>query len=1188
MKILNLELLAYGPFTRQSLAFSVDSYGLHLIYGPNEAGKSTTLRALRRLLYGIPSSCDDDFVHAAADLRIGAVLEDERGQLACIRRKGNKSAKGNLRAADDETILDASRLDEMLGGLDEDAFRCRFGIDYKELVKGGQEVVAGEGDLGQILFAAASGVADLGEVLRRLDEDEEEIFKPRGSTPPLNKALAELKEAKRRLDKAELSVKTWKTKQDELDVAEEKRKAIEDELRSKQSERKRRESYLLVRPDLTRRAELIKEQSELKGIPLLPAEFSQRRQTAQDELIRAQTQVEAAERELQSVAAELAGIEIKDELLSEQDSIRTLEQTLGSHKEAMGDRPGLLAERDHLRKDAEQIRRELSGGDVEKLRIRQVERIRIQELASEFAALDVQHQSSRKSLAKIEGEIARCTAALQSSLAAKESDSLKRLLKRAQPKADLETRLRVIEAAIAQGQRKLAAGLARLELWEGDAEELLKLALPPMEAIDRFDAELRTHSTEHAVTTQELEKTERELAELEIDFEHRRRTGQVLTLEDLEAAREQRSERWSAIKQWWLSGAAPIGTGGANETKVAAESAAAYEESTSHADEVADRMRREAEQVAQVAELQARCSKLIKRRELLTTQLAEEKSRLASAELRWQNLWQSLGCLPLSPAEMRGWLSRTQEIIRKAEALTREREEEGQLSHAVDTLRQELKTEMAGYGEPALLADEPLEHLLERAEQLQDRLARAASDRKQWQKQLEAAQAQQAEAARELGESQSDLETWKENWRKTTAPLGLEEGTSCAQVHLLLSLAESYFTKLRDAEGLEHRISGIDDRGERFARMLADLVSRLAPELAGSSADVAVFELRKRYDSSARGAARRDALLAKELSLRSQHSQTKSQTQSLENQLAAMCREAGCDQPDELAAVERQSERRRQIDTSLRELEGGFFRYCESLPFDGFISTALSKSSEEWRKELQEFDCQIAELQEKHTEEIKAAQAARSELKTMDGGAAAAEAEEEIQHLLARIRTLAEEYARLKLAGVLLRKAIDGYRDKNQWPVLNRASELFRELTDGSFIALQPRFDDKGNPVLVGVRQGGDFVPVAGMSDGTCDQLYLALRLASLEMHVREHRPIPFIVDDILINFDDGRAIAALKALAQLARHSQVIFFTHHEHLLTLAEEHLRPGEYFSHRLPGRSTADFQTQQQPALPLAVG
>ena len=1184
MKILHLELLAYGLFTRQSLRFSPDSFGLHLIYGPNEAGKSTTLRALRRLLYGIPSSCEDDFLHPAADLRIGAVLQDERGTLACIRRKGNKSAKGSLRGTDDETILDATRLDEMLGGLDEDAFCRRFGIDYKELVAGGKQVVTGQGDLGQLLFAAASGVADLGEVLRRLDQDEEEVFKPRGSTPPLNKALAELKDAKKRLDKAALSVKAWQAKEHDFNVAEEKRKGLEDDLRSKQAERKRRESYLLVLPDLARRAELIKEQSELKGIPILPAEFAQRRQTAQDELIRARTQVESAEKELQAVAAELAGIEIKDGLLAEEDSIRTLEQTLGSHKEAMGDRPGLVADRDHLLRDAEQLRLELFGGDVEKLRVRQVERIRIQELASEFAALDVQLQTSRKGLAKSETEIARCAAALQSSAAAKESDSLKRLLKRAQSKGDLEARLRDLETIIAQGVRKVATGLNRLERWKGTDEELLRLALPSLEAIDRFDGELQTLAAQSTATAKELDKTLRELAELEIEIEQRRRAGQVLSLDDLETSRRKRSEQWSAIKEWWLSGTPPKGTG-AKATQAAADSAAEFEASTAGADEIADRMRREAEKVAQLAELQSRSAKLAVRRDSLKTQLTDEQERRSAEESRWQKLWQPLGVEPLSPAEMRGWLSRTQEIIRLAEGLSQQREESHVLQQAVESLGQELRTEMSALGESTLLADEPFAHLVERAEQLQDRITRTANDRKQWQRQWESAQGLHAEAARELAQSQDDIAAWREKWRKATAPLGLEDETSCAQVQHLLSLAESYFARLRDAENLESRVRGIDERGERFARMLADLVSRLAPELAGSSADVAVFELRKRYDLNSRAAARRDSLFVKEQSLRAQLAQTRSHAGGLEKQLAAMCREAGCEEPEELALVERQAERRRQIDSALRELEGSFFRYCESLPFDGFISTALSKSSDQWRAELEEFDGQIAELEQRRDEELKAAQAAKSELKAMDGGATAAEAEEEIQHLLSRIRTLAEEYARLKLAGVLLRKAIDGYRDKNQGPILNRASELFSELTGGSFIALQPRFDDKGNPVLVGVRQDGSHVEVAGMSDGTCDQLYLALRLASLEMYVRKHRPIPFIVDDILINFDDDRAIAALKSLAQLARHTQVIFFTHHEHLLSLAEEHLQPGDFFRHQLPGRKAA---TQPAEQLPLAVG
>ena len=68
MKIVRLDLRAYGPFTGESLDFTPALHGLHLVYGPNEAGKSTTLRALRGLLYGIPLSCQDSFLHAGPDL----------------------------------------------------------------------------------------------------------------------------------------------------------------------------------------------------------------------------------------------------------------------------------------------------------------------------------------------------------------------------------------------------------------------------------------------------------------------------------------------------------------------------------------------------------------------------------------------------------------------------------------------------------------------------------------------------------------------------------------------------------------------------------------------------------------------------------------------------------------------------------------------------------------------------------------------------------------------------------------------------------------------------------------------------------------------------------------------------------------------------------------------------------------
>jgi len=101
----------------------------------------------------------------------------------------------------------------------------------------------------------------------------------------------------------------------------------------------------------------------------------------------------------------------------------------------------------------------------------------------------------------------------------------------------------------------------------------------------------------------------------------------------------------------------------------------------------------------------------------------------------------------------------------------------------------------------------------------------------------------------------------------------------------------------------------------------------------------------------------------------------------------------------------------------------------------------------------------------------------------------------------------------------------------------------------------------------MGVRSSGQDVGVDGMSDGTCDQLYLSLRLASLEKHLQENEPLPFIIDDLLINFDDQRAEATLKLLSELASKTQVIFFTHHQHLVELATKTSGIDQVFVHSI---------------------
>ena len=127
MKLARLLLLAFGPFTNKTLDFSAGSSNLHLIYGPNEAGKSSALRAMTDLRFGIPLRSPDDFVHPAGELRIGGVFIDQTGRpVGLIRRKGRGTTLSGLDVHTEQTdpgfVVDSRLERELTGGLERPEF----------------------------------------------------------------------------------------------------------------------------------------------------------------------------------------------------------------------------------------------------------------------------------------------------------------------------------------------------------------------------------------------------------------------------------------------------------------------------------------------------------------------------------------------------------------------------------------------------------------------------------------------------------------------------------------------------------------------------------------------------------------------------------------------------------------------------------------------------------------------------------------------------------------------------------------------------------------------------------------------------------------------------------------------------------------------------------------------------------
>ena len=223
---------------------------------------------------------------------------------------------------------------------------------------------------------------------------------------------------------------------------------------------------------------------------------------------------------------------------------------------------------------------------------------------------------------------------------------------------------------------------------------------------------------------------------------------------------------------------------------------------------------------------------------------------------------------------------------------------------------------------------------------------------------------------------------------------------------------------------------------------------------------------------------------------------------------------------------------------------------------ESFAAQAAAADSQDLKLRIERGSVELAELDGQMRVADEEAGGQRKVLaQLMCESSSAAEAAQEAEGALALISEDAREYARLEACRLVLLRAMEDYRKRNQNPVLAQAGRFFGRLTGGAFSRLDADYLDEAQ-VLLAVRQDGSRVQMDGLSEGTCDQLYLALRLGHLAHRLDGgEAPFPLILDDILVNFDDARAAATLAALAEIATRTQVILFTHHRHVLSLARQ---------------------------------
>jgi len=1167
MRIDRLDLIAYGKFSGTSLDLSAGDRGLHVIHGPNEAGKSTTLRALGGWLFGFPPRLKDNFVHEYSKIRVGGVLRDEDGTTHhLIRRKSNTRS---LRLGDDEADADEEFLrNRLLGGIDEPLYERTFQIDHSGLSAGGEAAMKAGGEFAKILFGSAIDLASLRAYQKSLEDEIDGLFKPTGQKPTINKAIKEIEEAGRAIEAASIRGADWQEKVEERDRLEALRRETEGKWRMVKVERDRTERVRLIRPELSR---LLVVQSELAGLvdaPRLPTDFAERRSIAERAGLESATTLSIQTKQLDRLASEADLLPPPSPILADSQPIRELLDDLIRRESAAKSREAKIRERAEERATAERLKAQLSADSATR-RLDHLQspgklKPRIVSLTQDGWVSLRDAEGATQAVDRVEKELAGL-AEIAGEDQPPDPSGLARALIRARSLGDVQQARTQAVLELAKAERQAATWLAKLGNPAPDPFSAMALPIPSIEVLHehRDTAKKATSTLESA---QDARRTiEAELRNLNHAIELREASDDVPELHELVTARTSRDEIWAEIKAEHRAGGASR-----NELLVGFEVALAL------SDSLADRLRLAADFVA------ARDRDHTAKRELEESERengirfeAAMRSHHSAAQA-WTALWKPSGVQPRSPSEMINWATDHNKLSEAAIEIATKRERLAEIDAACDREISSLNAELGPLGERCLLG-ESLMSAIERAEAAHVKAQAAHQNRRL----AESTRLQMTASLREAKDRErqfwSHHQAWREAWMKAVEPLGLGVEATSEKALATLDEITEFDRATRRVEALDQEISELDRNDQRFLATLKRLAREHTPHRQDAPPNLAASALKSTLEAASGIEATRTALRASLAKVDAAIRQAEANAERSRLALEALAREAGAATLDELPEIERRASEKlaaekeqRAIESRLHTIAPGISPEALLLEVEHFEGQDLDSSILNLAEEFERLDTERAEL----TKRVAAIGESIRLTEDFARQAKAATATADREHLMGALETNVDRLVHLKLSLAVLNGAIEEFRATNEGPVLTRAGEHFARLTLGEFSGLRTDLDDRNDLVVLGVRSlGASRLGVREMSDGTVDALYLAIKLASLEHHLRTRPPLPLILDDLLIQFDDDRAVAALECLAELSRRTQVLFFTHHDHLVGLARERFPEDLVHVHRLTRSSSS---------------
>ena len=1153
MRLRRLGLSRYGMFTDYTIDFGERIGGrpdLHIVYGPNESGKSTALAGFLDLLFAIEPRSRYSFLHGYEAMRIESDLEIG-GQMHRFVRVRKRTA--SLLDEHDQPVADGV-IANALGGMDRDAYKAMFSLDDDTLEGGGDEILRSEGDLGQLLFATSAGLVELSKTLKRLRDRAEAFHKDRARNTELYKWKAELLQLdkeKKGLDTAASAFARFITDRDGAKSAYDTAMSARAELETEREDAERRIQGLPWLGEIHRlRGEIM----QLESLPEVPQVWFEQVGSLINQEPRLTTRLDGLKQRKRQLSEKKESLAVDNAILGLESQIAQLTTARARYVTATADLPerrSTLSEYDGTIRTVTRRLSEASGIDPTSLSVPAGVVGSLNDLIERRSGLDERLRTTAAEMEKAEVAIGTAHRAVEKTgteAGDGADDTFDRL--NAAIKAVHADNHRARLAMHMRRRNELKAALdaqvAQLHPWNGAAAVLAGVRVPETGEMDVWRSTL-----DQAV--KDIDRLEREEARLLAAWnrlsglmEAKRAETGVIGDEEAARLRALRDEAWKTHRATLDAASADTFEERLKEDDDATAARIV------HATELANLRQASEDLREKTSELERNAGELA----LVRKQQRQVLDEVAAAV----QAMAGTGAEGLSSAvtlpKLTAWIDRRAEVLRtlgdiggQDTEIARAREDKnrhhGRLAKAMTTAR---------------IAHDPalkLEDLVEIAQAAveSDRERRVAS--RAARQEVERARAELERRRRDAGQASRDDAKWHADWTATLSRCWLGEADPeppTAAVRRILEDVAILESTLEKRAAMADRIGKMEQDQAAFTAAVRSLVEQLGDTFDAGQAVAVNDGLSDRLGKAIHDRKACGQCLEEMESVAKDIAEVETSLVELRAVAAEMFKAFGVDSLREVDESLKKVARRTTARKELSDRETKLVESMKTRSVEEAVSALENTDSDELQREVVEIKARLEDASGRTHELYRALGRAEDAINEVGGDNAVARLEAQRRTVLLEIEEGVHAYLRTRLGIEAAERALNAYRDEHRSSMMKRASQAFRTISRDAYSRLDTQLTDKGE-VLMGIGASGGAKIASEMSKGARFQLYLALRVAGYFEFVDQHGPVPFVADDILETFDDFRAEEAFRLFTEMAGVGQVIYLSHHRHLCEIARE---------------------------------